>query len=117
MDFEKDLDLVGAKERFMKNEGLYKKFLFRFPEENRYDDLEEQVKAGNAEQAFQVAHTMKGVVGNLSLLSVSEVLNPIVEVLRSGGLPEEEKMNDLKEACDRTVEVVRYIKENDVSLF
>lgn len=117
MDINKDLDLTGAKERFMKNEGMYKRFLFRFPQENRFEELEKKIEAGDAEGAFEVAHTMKGVAGNLSLQSVSEILNPMVEVLRKGEIPEKAQVDELKTACEHILEVIHYIEENDVSLF
>lgn len=116
-EIEKNIDIAGAKERFMGNEGLFKKFLLRFPQENRYEELCKQIEADNAEAAFQVAHTMKGVVGNLSLVAVGDVLNPIVEVLRAGSLPQSEQMEELKNACTHSLEIIKQIEENDVKLF
>lgn len=112
-----NIDLEGAKERFMGNEGLFKKFLLRFPQENRYGELKKQIEDNNAEGAFQVAHTMKGVVGNLSLIAVGDVLNPIVEVLRAGSFPENEQMEELEKVCTHSLEIIKYIEEHDVKLF
>lgn len=117
MDFNNDLELNSARERFMNNEGLFKRFLFRFPQENRFEELENRIDAGDVQGAFETAHTMKGVAGNLSLQSVSQVLNPIVEVLRRGDIPEKTQVDELKAACGHILEVIQYIEENDVSLF
>lgn len=116
-EIAQNIDLAGAKERFMGNEGLFKKFLLRFPQENRYGELEKQIEENNAEGAFQVAHTMKGVVGNLSLVAVGDVLNPIVEVLRAGNFPQNEQMDALEKACTHSLEIIKYIEEHDVKLF
>lgn len=117
MDFSKDIDIAGAKERFMGNEGLFKKFLFRFPNENQFSQLKQFVEENKAEEAFQAAHTLKGVVGNLSLVSVSEVLNPMVEVLRAGNIPDQAQLDAVFAAYEHSVEVIKYIEDNDVSVF
>lgn len=117
MDFNNDIDLEGAKERFMENEELFKRFLFRFPKENAFADLERFTIEENVDDAFHVAHTMKGVVGNLSLISVSKVLNPIVEIFRKDEIPTKEQMEELAEALEHIIQVIRYIEKNDVKLF
>ena len=60
----------------MKNDELFKKFLFRFPGEQGFHDLFKLLEEEKVEEAFKVAHSMKGVTANLALKSLNEALKP-----------------------------------------
>ena len=83
------IDIEDAMKRFMNNEAMYLKYLKRLPDEETYAMLSEAMEAGDVEQAFQAAHRLKGLIGNLSLVKINTVLCDIVEVLRSGEKPSE----------------------------
>lgn len=117
MELSKDIDVVGAKERFMNNEALFKKFLMRFPTETTYPDLQEALKKKDTDNGFKLAHTLKGVAGNLSLISINNVLNPMVERLRKGEMPDEENIQALDVAYQHIVEVIKRMEEEDIPLF
>lgn len=117
MGYEKYFDIDGVRERFMGNEALYKKFLFRFPGENRIEELRKYIVEQNIDDAFFVAHTMKGVASNLSLELVVQFLNPVVETLRKKELPGESQIELLTQACRETEEAIREIEEMGASLF
>ena len=60
-----------ALQRCMNNEALYLKLVDRFLEQN---DLE---------GAFHVAHSLKGVLGNLSLTPLFKIIYEMTELLRN----------------------------------
>ena len=47
------------------NEAFIKKFVLKFLDDNSYANLKEAIAAGNVEEAFRAAHTLKGVCLNL----------------------------------------------------
>ncbi len=74
---------VGVK-RFAGNEGLYVKYLAKFPQDEIFLKLEEQWGQENYQEVFTLAHSLKGMAGNLSLESFLTKLNEFVECLRNG---------------------------------
>ena len=78
------LDYNNAMERFMNNERLLERFLQKFLADTSYSQLAEAMEEHNEQAAFQAAHTLKGVCGNLSLQSLYEPLCILVEDLRGG---------------------------------
>lgn len=70
--------------RFMGNEELYIKFLGKFLDDQSYQNLKEALDAGDADQTFKTAHTLKGVAANLGLTPIFESAGEIVEQYRNG---------------------------------
>ncbi|MCC8024691.1 MAG: Hpt domain-containing protein [Clostridium sp.] len=83
-----DVDWEGALKRFSGNTELFERFLRRFPEDKTYEQLTQALEAGNTEDAFAAAHTLKGVTANLGIDSVLKVTAEMVELLRSKKLEE-----------------------------
>ncbi|MEG0391553.1 MAG: Hpt domain-containing protein [Anaerovoracaceae bacterium] len=71
-------------ERFVDDDELYVDCLFKFIEDDNFPLLEEAIKTENYDQAFNAAHTLKGVSGNLGLTSLSAVIINMVEAFRKG---------------------------------
>ena len=99
------IDVDSTLERFMNNEGLYKKFLLKFPNDNNIDILMEQIKNKDYSVAATTAHTLKGVTGNLGLTPLYEKVTGIVNDLRNGVYDNLEEdcecvVNRYKEFCD-----------------
>lgn len=69
--------------RCMGNEALYLKLVTTIPTEKRFASLREQLEANNLDGAFESAHALKGVTGNLSLTPLYNPLVEITEHLRS----------------------------------
>ena len=69
-------------QRCMNNEMLYLKLVDRFLSQNTFPDLVEAIKKGDLEGAFHVAHSLKGVLGNLSLTPLYDVIFNMTEFLR-----------------------------------
>lgn len=95
-------------QRFMGNEDLYIKYLYRFLEDENYKNLQKALENGNIKDAFFAAHTLKGVCGNLSLIRMESILKIMVEELRQENLQRaEEKMPDLADAYLHIQEVLK----------
>lgn len=114
MEVGKYVDLSDATERFMSNEGMFKKYLFRFPGENDFEELFRLLEEEKKEEAFSVAHTMKGVVSNLGLQFVYQAICPVSDLLKKGLQPEEEAVERLKQAYEETIQAIAQIQREDV---
>ncbi|MDY5846617.1 MAG: Hpt domain-containing protein [Bariatricus sp.] len=102
--------------RFM-SPNLVKKFIGKFLDDGSYDALCKEMDAGNREEAFRAAHTLKGVCQNLGLgrLSVSSGL--ITDILRvpQDIIPEEAVvlMETVKNDYRKTVDAIRTYLESE----
>ena len=81
------IDVDEALARFMGNEALLAKFLLRFPADENFPLLCRAMEQSDPDGAFQAAHTLKGVVGNLSMTGLFRQVSALVEDLRQGDLP------------------------------
>ena len=77
-------DYTATMERFMQNEALYLRLLGKLLSDDNLRLLGAALQAGERPVAFDAAHTLKGVVGNLGLTPLYEALCAIVEPLRTG---------------------------------
>lgn len=92
-EMQKDgIDVNSAMERFMNNEEMYRAFLHQLPEEETYRNMLNEICAKNTSRAFDEAHKLKGILGNLALVEAYNVLYDIVEILREGKLPGNEEL-------------------------
>lgn len=83
------------------DEKLYERLLVRFCGGSYYDRLCRNVNENKVKEAFEDAHGMKGVAGNLSCTRLYEALIPLVEELRSGSMVHaRELLEPVKEAYD-----------------
>ena len=117
MDYLEEVDIPSAKERFMGNEALYKKFLFRLPENTLMAELEQHLAENNLEDAFKDAHTMKGMFGNLSLNKLMNASSKLTETLRAKQFPEESELEELRNAYKAALNAVNEIIKQDIKLF
>ncbi len=69
--------------RCFNNEAFYLKLVGMLNQETGFDRLEEALSAGDLDAAFEAAHALKGVLGNLSLTPAYEKANEITELLRN----------------------------------
>lgn len=117
MTYEEIIEVEAVKERFMGNYNMFSMYLFQFAEGALFQSLQEVLKNGTVEEAFDVAHDMKGVVLNLSLKQLECPMLLIVNSLRSGKLPDEAVWNALVDGYEKTVTCIQKIKEEGVVLF
>lgn len=98
----------------LRSERLVQKFVLKFPGDGSYRLLCDSLAAGNREEAFRAAHTIKGVCANLAfndLLASSEALT---EALRGGRPPEpgeEALIQRVREDYQRAVQAIQAFQE------
>ena len=83
---EAGIDVASALERMMGSEELLERLLRKFLENQQYPALCTALKGGDTEQAVIAAHTLKGVCGNLSMVSLYGLFARQVDALRAGDL-------------------------------
>ena len=72
-----------ALQRCMNNEALYLKLISMFFDKNSYNELKEALANDDLDKAFQAAHALKGVLGNLSLTPLFNIIFEVTELLRN----------------------------------
>ena len=75
-------DVEGVMERFMSDEELLKMCLSQFVQEDEFGQLRENILNKEYKKAFDSAHALKGITGNLGLTDLYEKLCILVEDLR-----------------------------------
>ncbi|MCR5789664.1 MAG: Hpt domain-containing protein [Lachnospiraceae bacterium] len=68
--------------RCMNNEAFYLKMVDMGIMDERFETLEDVLKQNDLETAFEMAHALKGVIGNLALTPLYAPINELTELLR-----------------------------------
>jgi HPt (histidine-containing phosphotransfer) domain-containing protein len=106
------IDFADGVKRVMNNTKLYVKFLAKFKNDTRLDDLESAVAAGDMEKARNAAHTLKGLAANLSLAELFKQ-SLALETQIKGGTADPAQLNTVKTAFEKTLqEIDKVITEN-----
>ncbi len=96
-----------VQDRFMGNDALVEKFMFKFLNDRSFPDLTRELENKNVEEAFKACHTLKGVMGNLALDGFKEPVLELTEVLRAGSLEGSlELYEKIKEKYDPLIEIL-----------
>lgn len=74
-------NLADVRARFLTDERI-QKFLGYFFQDTSYDDLRSALAAGNSEEAFRAAHTLKGVSRDMGFTDLGEAASTVTEALR-----------------------------------
>ena len=75
-------DVKAAMEICMNNEEFYLRMVNLMLQEKQVETLQQAVAEGNLDAAFEAAHALKGVAGNLSLTPLYETASEMTELLR-----------------------------------
>ena len=83
-----DLRAFGANvdeglNRCVNNEDFYLRMVNKAIDDSSVEDLKRAVTEKNLDQAFEIAHAMKGVFSNLALTPLSDPVSEMVELLRN----------------------------------
>ena len=65
------------------NESLYLRLVTTIPDDAVFERLKQSIKSKNLDAAFEAAHALKGVLGNLSLTPLYTIAVEITELLRN----------------------------------
>ena len=85
--------------RCMNNEAFYLRMVSMGLGDKNFERLQKAVSEGDTKEAFEAAHALKGVIGNLSLTPIYTPLNELTELLRG-----KEEMPDTGDLTDRIME-------------
>ena len=76
-------DVETGMKRCMGNEALYLRLVSSIASESGFDKLKETLEQNDLHAAFEAAHALKGVLGNLSLTPLYDTASEITELLRA----------------------------------
>ena len=77
-------DTEDGLKRCMGNEGFYLKLVGKALEDKSFEALADSINRKDLKSAFEAAHSLKGVLGNLSITPIFKPVNDLTELLRSG---------------------------------
>lgn len=92
---ENGADVETTINRFMGREDLYLNFLFKFQNDKNYESLAKHLETKQYEDAFNDAHTLKGVSANLGLNPIAEASSKMTELLRGKKTPNEINLTEV----------------------
>ena len=99
------IDVNDALNRVGGNMDLYKRLLKRFLEGNQMEELRTALQEENIEEAARLAHTIKGVSANLSLIKLREITTDLEHILKES-LDSSAKLAELADAYDETARII-----------
>ncbi|MBO4501797.1 MAG: Hpt domain-containing protein [Clostridia bacterium] len=70
-------------ERCLSNEQFYLRLVRKSMEDENCEKLRDALEKGDLDTAFTLAHTLKGVYGNLALTPLFTIVNEMTELLRA----------------------------------
>lgn len=76
-------DVEEGLKRCVNNEDFYLKMVKKAVDDTSFEDLERAINGKDLDQAFEIAHALKGVYANLALTPICDPVSEIVELLRS----------------------------------
>ena len=86
MDIKKFYELTGsdyhAAISIMMNDALIERMINKFMENNSYQAIINAYQAKNIKEVFALAHSFKGVTGNLALTKLFQVSSELTEATR-----------------------------------
>ncbi|MBE6748964.1 MAG: Hpt domain-containing protein [Ruminococcaceae bacterium] len=77
--------------RFTGATELFEKFLKEMAIMRVIEPLQKALTEGKTDEAFAIAHTLKGNFGNMSAKTLYEKITPLVDELKNGNLIEAQK--------------------------
>lgn len=83
---EMGCNIDRIKNRFMGDREFYKECFQDFVRTNQIEQLGELLASGDAQEAFVLAHNLKGTLGNLELTPLVKIIIGVVEPLRQGSM-------------------------------
>ncbi len=93
---------ADVKKRFMTDERILR-FVSRFPGDTSFSMLKDALAAGNVQDAFRAAHTLKGVAQNLGFDALFLQAEKVTNVLRGGDINVSALMPPLEELYTQTI--------------
>ena len=102
------IDIDDALKRIGGNTDLYKRLVLRFVDGDYLDPLCAALEKGDTEESARLAHTLKGVSANLSLVKIKSVSTDLEQVIKNG-TDYTACLAELKQAYSTTLEQIATI--------
>lgn len=85
-------DMDKTMNRFLDDEAFYAECLGDMLMDPAFKELKKVLQAQDTKSAFEYAHSLKGIIGNMGLTSMFNAIVRLVEVLRAGSLEGTDEM-------------------------
>lgn len=79
-----DCDMQSTLSRFLDDTEFYAECLSEMLNDGGFEQLERELQREDAQAAFATAHMLKGIIANLGITSMFEIVVKMVEPLRAG---------------------------------
>lgn len=111
---ENGVDVEATLKRFMGREAIFMKFILKFADDQSCVGIREALNNQDAKAAFEHAHSLKGVSGNLGISSVYDLAAQISDLLRGKTIEEVpmDQVSELQEQLEETCESFRSLIQN-----
>lgn len=76
------INTLEGLERCLNNEEFYLRLVNKALNDDSYLKLKEEIDNKKLDEAFKIAHSLKGVLGNLSITPMYEIIYELTELLR-----------------------------------
>jgi HPt (histidine-containing phosphotransfer) domain-containing protein len=86
------IDYDEAMDRFAGSTEIFEKFLKEMASMKVIEPLQIALTQGNSDEAFKIAHTLKGNFGNLSVKPLYKTVSLMVDVLKNGDMLSAQKL-------------------------
>lgn len=80
------IDMKEVEDRFMGNMEMLEHFLLKFTHEQSFQKMVESMELGDVENAYEAAHSLKGVAANLSMIPLNGPIAKQSDYLKNGNL-------------------------------
>jgi len=104
------IDLEAGLARIMGNAKIYLKMLDIFVKNKEFENFRAVLETGDLEKASEVAHTIKGMTGNLSFTKLFEI-SSILNVDLKDGKRDDALIEQLFDAEKKTLEYIEVLKQ------
>jgi len=99
------IDVEDAVHRIGGNRDLYKRLLGRFVDGNHFDALVNALDSGDKDEAAHLAHTLKGVSANLSLVKIMSITVELEKCIKESA-DHTARLAELRDAYDVTLGMI-----------
>jgi len=103
----KYIDVDSALSRVGGNIDLFKRLLGKFETSFDMDQFNHAIASQDYKQASEIVHAVKGIAGNLSLMSFFEISSILMDQLRGGNAPEHEKVEIFRDSYIKTLAAIK----------
>lgn len=102
-------DIEGAMSRFLNDEAFYLRCYKIVMEDKNFDKLKTSLENGEVTNAFEAVHSLKGVVANMGISPMYDIIVEMVDPLRQGSaeglMPKCEQLLEMKDSFSKLMDI------------